>query len=287
MTTKLETALEKYAESHPAKSDADILAAVRAIIAAETAKCAKERDADLLDEAIDAELMLTYPGYDGIDVKCEELKRAVLGRISEAADDEKPVRRFIHARWLIPAAVILAALAATVTAAVTGMLKKPLEFNKEMEEMHNELEVGKTIHGDGWDMTKGDDLLIKNNIKTLDDLAEQIDTPRFLLPYGLVDKYQVKIEMVEDYITYKAVVISLILEDKTSSTFYFETRNNWNVELETERIGKFDINVGSYELNGEIRYCAAFQYEGCDYYIYGNTKEILIKIINSLEEIEK
>ena len=281
--TKLEKKLLKYEKKNPCRTDADIARALRSVIDRERNKKFLRPDEELISEAADAFILLAGVDKGEIARASERVRERVFARAAET-EDPAPASGFAPHRlfkWLIPAVILITVAAATAVMAYRYIPASTgyKEFMKEMEPIDTAKVGEKYTLEDGREIIKGPKMK-KMKVDNLEELEEFMDTPGLILPYCLPEGYTVRVDYIADFNITKAAELT-VSDGKQNSTIRIDTNESWEVELELERIGKYDVYA--MELDG--KYWGQFMYKDNSYRIETPTKEILEIIINSLEEI--
>ena len=268
--TELERALAACEAQMPITNDADLLAALDFIIEKEEKKRNKWRNYDLLNEAISAKL--TVLGYDveRLGKRGEEIARAALAAAraeEESAEKRSSIPRLRLMARAVPVAVLLIILLVVSTGAAKGFFLTKYQIET--------MEPGKVYDIDGSEVIISKD--VKFGIKTLDDLAKLIDDPDVLLPYGLDSSYTITYMDFADYVLYKESIIKLS-DNSGESVVHIQIGKQWEVELDTERIGIFNVHLSHYD---DI-YQGEFEYADSMYLIKAESQEKLYYIIESM-----
>lgn len=285
MRDKLKRALEKYEKRRPIATDEELTCAVEQIIEKERSKKLRRRDSTLIDEAISFLFELRGLDTEAIDEAGEEANRAAMERAIEKVDEtSRPTR--LWKRFLVPVAILLSVIIATSVAIGYEVYEDPLKsFNETKELTQGITEKGLHINGNGFEVLSGKP--VKVDIKTLDELTEVVEETNIYLPYSLEDDFEIRNINYNDYGEFKHLFFDLY-DEYGKNHFSVETRETWQIELETKRIGNFDVNLVIYkDDNRKDVFSAGFQYGGYTYQIDAYSVWSLGKILNSLEVIKK
>jgi len=286
MRDKLKRALEKYEKRRPIATDEELTCAVEQIIEKERSKKLRRRDSTLIDEAISFLFELRGLDTEAIDEAGEEANRAALSRAFEREEEARPTH--LWKRFLVPVAILLSVIIAT---SVAIGYEKPYELDaarRDAAELMQDLRgtSGAHLKTEKQEIYSGTE--VDRDIKTLDELTEVVEETNVYLPYGLEEDYEIGDIYYIDFGEYKEIRMHIYDENNGDDKLIIETRETWQVEFETRRIGKFDVCFTKYkDDNRNDVYYAAFQYDGCTYNIYACSVWRLGRILNNLEVIKK
>ncbi len=282
--SKLERKLSKYEKKNPCRSDADIAKAICSVIDRERRKRFVKPDEELIAEAVDALLLLSGENKTALSEGAKTVRDRALSAadaLQSAEDGKERERSRVRLKWIIPVAVAVSLLAGAAAVVAYRYVPPAKDYKKYMEEMapFETAKVGElyTLE-DGKEIIKGPRTNV-NRTETLEELDDLMDTPGLLLPYELPEGFSVRIDNYANLKQCKSAELTISDGERLSSV-YIETNGSWGVELEFQRIGKYDVYV--MELDGVYR--GEFIYRGNWYLVEAATEEALNAIINSLEE---
>ena len=267
MNEELRIRLAEYERRSPIKSDGDMMRALNEIIGEERAKSPSRRNYDLMDEAIDASFLLEGVSPDEIRRGAASVSESALGLF---AHDSQKAYATARIKWLIPAAVIIAASLAAVTAA--KVFDDP--YGDDIDDVKEYLESS----GQGGVHVKDDREIMVGEGETVASLEEAdaaLCRDGLLLPYGL-DKDRLTSIDVTDYGERSSVYIRTELGEVE-----IKTDQNWGNTLPVfVRTGSFDVVYSRYD----GVYQGEFVYKNCMYCLTSDSEGSLEELIGSMEE---
>ena len=270
MNEELDRRIAEYEKKKSITNDEELAAALEAILEKENKVRADKRDLALVEEA--TETLLELRGYNKRALE-EEADAASFEAYEMASSEveKKSVPR-LSFKILIPVAVLITI--AIATAAIVSGHTTVLLHKDDIESMV----PGETYEIDGADVIIANEG--RNDITSLDELAEIVGQPDLLLPYGLGDEYAISMISYADFVQHKDILIYI---DKGSDRTFLviQLGKHWETDLETEEIGNFDVCLWGYE---NIRR-ADFEYHNDMYSITSKDDSTIIEIINSMEEV--
>ncbi len=255
MYDKIEKRLAEYEKRSPVTSDEELLEALSAIVSDERKK-RRRCDLDLVNEA--TELSLSVKGYD-VD-KIKERGREIARRETAKLKEEKPAKTFRPTRLfiLIPAvAFLVAMLAFSASSSSMG------------DYVFNASEINDHEPGVWYQRGENSEYIIAkdyiNDIKSVEELEAIVNNPDVIMPYGITELFPMNEISYSDFVIFKSILIqpgSLMhpnIDIKIGQSF--------QVELETKKIGMFDVCIGGYDDPRGYTYAADFQFRGSIYQI--------------------
>jgi|GEM_PF-2269982 len=294
MYSKIEKKVAEYEKKHPIKSDEELEAAIEGIIKKEESRRASKRDYDLIEEAETFLYSLRGNDPDALDERAETAAREAASDALERYEKENiTVSRPGGIKWrrVIPVAVAVVLLSSLIVSASFAFVLPPEPFviDDDYKQAFNGMEPGSHyVSQDGsFEIYAGSPVAM--DIKTLDELAALIDYPGVYLPMALDEKYEVNGINYTDYGSFYSITFGITDDKGVKSSFTVETRETWRIELETVKVGEFDMYLCNYipPEDPVVRYQSEFEHLGYSYTISSFSPWSLFDIIESLEEVNK
>ena len=276
MSSKLEERLLQFEKQQKIVNDEELLQVLEQIIDAEEALPLEERDAELIEEAVQFAVSLKYDdlGDEEVSEIAERIdpKRLIAEASKSRGAKSVSPKRKMKLRWLIPAAIVSVLLVVTIGAYALGY-----DLFGMAREAFAELGNKDPYKQDQDDIIKTDDY---GTYYSLEEFEKQTSYSDILLPYGLANEY-----VIEEIIAFNYGESTQITFFMTFNGTQYETSitlpNSIDLsKFEAEKIADYDVVISEYDslFQGE------FVYKGNYYVVQTNSLENLKKQIEGMEE---
>ncbi|MBQ8524506.1 MAG: hypothetical protein IJ457_07785 [Clostridia bacterium] len=157
MSTRLEEKLAEYEKHDPISNDEELIKAIEIIIEAEEKLPADECDYALIEEAVDAVLMLKGEDIDALEMRSAEVAERHLAEVAKGSLSGPKVR-FVHLKRILPiAAIISLVIIGSLVASAMRENGKDAKFEKLEEKFSEQADISSA--GEYYEFTTLDELI--------------------------------------------------------------------------------------------------------------------------------